>query len=657
MNRSLRYGLIAAAVLGAVALACVALPFFIPMSAYKAEIEAAGTRATGRALTIAGPLRIAILPSPGIEAENVTLANVPGGRAAHLAEAQSVRVALRLVPLLGGHIDIASIALAEPQIHLEVNENGEANWTLTRLHSGQAHAGHIPADLHIESISIANGRVTYQSARSNSARSLDYVDASFSLPVTDHSVSAHGSFVERGTPFTFTAGVSDTQVLLAGEPAQVAVGLDSHIVTSSFKGTFSRNGDSDGELSLDTPSLRNLIALFGRPVKVAGGLEHFSLHGHIARRPRLTSLSGAELVLDGMTVKGNLAVATAGRVPDLTGSLSVDRLDLNPYLGTPHPHQDGGYGQGRHEGGWSTTPIRFDVLKSVNADLALSVNSLVVRHLKVDDARLHVVVQDARLSADLPRVALYGGQGSAHLDVDASGPAAVFANRLTINRVDAGAFLSDTIGVDKIEGTGTVQLAVAAHGNDANAIMRTLTGRGAVALSNGRIRGVSLGDIAHTVEAVLRGSAISDEALTSFGTMGGSFALDNGVLDTQDFHLSSGVLAANGEGQVDLGRRMIDFRVVPRAVLQHADENAPDFGDNGGGRYGVPVPVHIEGPWDHVHFGANFSNVFTGVLQNLENGRAPFKDLFGHSEKQTPSGEKKKHKNIGDVIKNMFGIH
>jgi AsmA protein len=127
------------------------------------------------------------------------------------------------------------------------------------------------------------------------------------------------------------------------------------------------------------------------------------------------------------------------------------------------------------------------------------------------------------------------------------------------------------------------------------------------------------------------------------------------VLETRDFHLASSILVANGEGQVDLGNRMIDFRIVPRAVLQQRDDRAPGYGDDAGGRYGVPVPVHVQGQWSHIQFGANFSNVFTGILQNLESGRAPFKDLFGHTERRSNAG--KKHRTVGDMIKNMLGIH
>jgi len=48
-----------------------------------------------------------------------------------------------------------------------------------------------------------------------------------------------------------------------------------------------------------------------------------------------------------------------------------------------------------------------------------------------------------------------------------------------------------------------------------------------------------------------------------------------------------------------------------------------------------------------------------GVFENLKAGRAPFKGMFhksGDEKPQSPEG-KKKHKNLSEALKNMFGIH
>ena len=103
-------------------------------------------------------------------------------------------------------------------------------------------------------------------------------------------------------------------------------------------------------------------------------------------------------------------------------------------------------------------------------------------------------------------------------------------------------------------------------------------------------------------------------------------------------------LSMTGTGNIDIGNRNIDFRLVPKAAVRGAS-----FG----------IPFRVKGSWDRVHYAPDLTGMMNGLLQNLENGKAPFKGLFdgsGHKPDQD-NGQKKKKKNLGDTLKNMFGIH
>ena len=54
-------------------------PSFVDWNQYKTEIAAEAKKATGRDLTVAGDVSLALLPSPALSAEKVSLANVQGG--------------------------------------------------------------------------------------------------------------------------------------------------------------------------------------------------------------------------------------------------------------------------------------------------------------------------------------------------------------------------------------------------------------------------------------------------------------------------------------------------------------------------------------------------------------------------------------------------
>ena len=72
----------------------------------------------------------------------------------------------------------------------------------------------------------------------------------------------------------------------------------------------------------------------------------------------------------------------------------------------------------------------------------------------------------------------------------------------------------------------------------------------------------------------------------------------------------------------------------------------------------IGVPFRITGPWRHLHYKADVERLVNGVIENLEAGRAPFKGLFGaDTETAAPPDGKKKHKNLGEALKNMLGIH
>jgi hypothetical protein len=108
------------------------------------------------------------------------------------------------------------------------------------------------------------------------------------------------------------------------------------------------------------------------------------------------------------------------------------------------------------------------------------------------------------------------------------------------------------------------------------------------------------------------------------------------------------VLHASGAGTVDIGNRTIDFRMVPATTASVAHE-----------KFDIGVPFYISGPWRHLRYRADVESLVNGVIQNLEAGRAPFKGMFGKPAGEKPESpeSKKKHKNLGEALKNMFGIH
>jgi uncharacterized protein involved in outer membrane biogenesis len=104
---------------------CLALPF-VPLGAviavvdpddYKSDIAAAVEKATGRALSLSGPLRVSRSLWPTIEIDDVKLANLPGGSRPDMARAERIEARLSLLSLLRRRIEVTSLTLCSATGH------------------------------------------------------------------------------------------------------------------------------------------------------------------------------------------------------------------------------------------------------------------------------------------------------------------------------------------------------------------------------------------------------------------------------------------------------------------------------------------------------------------------------------------------------------
>ena len=640
MNKTLRYVLVGAAAIVALVLV---VPFAVPTGVYRDRIEAAATHVTGRALHIEGPLRLMLFPQFGLAAENVSFANMPGGHAAAMARVDDIKLAVRFLPLLSGRVELERIVLDHPVIALEVDAEGRANWHFAK--SQIAHGGSVtlPASTEFSGIQINDGRISYTNDKTGTHRELDHVDAAVAITRPDQPLAVDGHLTENGHRVDFDAKIATLKSLFGEGTTGVDLSLTCDLMQASFKGGLGHDGAMAGTLKFDTFSLRGVVGWLGGRLPESGGFGRTSLESHIASKDKLTTLSGMHLLLDQSNMTGTLAIDRSGIVTSLTGVLSLDRLDLNPYLTVPErgpaPH--------KAETGWSRKPINLALLKTADAKLKLEVGALRLRNLRLGKSVLSVSLAGGALVARLDPVALYGGSGRVELEVDTRGAVPGYRSRLKFERVSLQPFLHDTIGVDRIQGVGTVALDVAAQGTSPDAVMHTLAGQGSLAADHGRIRGVDLGAVARTIQTLFGGTT-DNSAGTDYLAMDGSFVIAKGVLTNMDLAVAGPVLSMTGAGEVDLGNRAIDFRLVPVARAKGVS---------------VGIPFRVDGSWDHVHYRPDLSGIMGGVIQNLESGKAPFKGVFGPGQKKQDQGGqpndklKKKKKSTGDILKNMFGIH
>ena len=131
--------------------------------------------ATGRDLTITGPVSLKIFPSIGVTAEQVSLSNASWASDAQMLTLKYIEMDIKLFPLLTGNVEISSLKLKGLDAHLQTNKAGASNWDMTppvapssttSTNTTKADADSSSSNdstfIAIETVDIADARITYQ---------------------------------------------------------------------------------------------------------------------------------------------------------------------------------------------------------------------------------------------------------------------------------------------------------------------------------------------------------------------------------------------------------------------------------------------------------------------------------------------------------------
>jgi AsmA protein len=148
--------------------------------------------------------------------------------------------------------------------------------------------------------------------------------------------------------------------------------------------------------------------------------------------------------------------------------------------------------------------------------------------------------------------------------------------------------------------------------------MSNLSGTAFVVFQDGAIRGLNVAQMIRSLTASpLNGWQEQQEQATDLSQLSASFRIDHGQAVTTDLNLIGPLVKVTGAGTIDVGTRMMGFRVEPKLVMT----------TEGQGRTSDPVgfgiPVMIEGPWSHPRIYPEMQ----GILDNPEAAYAKLREM------------------------------
>jgi uncharacterized protein involved in outer membrane biogenesis len=144
------------ALIGLLVLVAIALRLFLDVNAFKPRLEAAASRALGLEVRVDGRLGVGFFPGLLVTLEDVHIRN----HGADIATAKQVRLGLEFLPVLKNEVRIETIALEQPDIHIDRDRQGTFNFGQPEA-AGRA----LPA-LTVANASLSDGTLTYADKQS-----------------------------------------------------------------------------------------------------------------------------------------------------------------------------------------------------------------------------------------------------------------------------------------------------------------------------------------------------------------------------------------------------------------------------------------------------------------------------------------------------------
>jgi AsmA protein len=561
---------IAAIVVAAALLLIVGIPSGFLTSAIQDRVE----RETGYRLTIAGSTKIGLWPSLNVTMNDVTIEGPKDRGAGNRLTVGSIQAEMTLGSVWSGHPEITQLAIIRPVLSVPLLRERTA---APKAAASRPAASSREADSDaptIERITVTDGTVAFSNLRDRVDHRIEGIDAS-AVVGPERKIRVTGSARASGHPLKFDVKASAPAPPLERQNVPV-------------------------DLTLDAPGMLQA------PLS---GKAEVRLNGSVVM---INGLSGT---IGDSAFNGWASVDVASK-PLVKVDLDFQRLDI----GTPTPaaSQDAPGSSQSSSQSWSNATIELTGLNYVDAQVRLSAAELNIGSAHFAPAAIDTALAGGMLKCAISNLGAYGGQASGEIGIDASVGMPAYTMRGDLVGVRALPLLRSAADFDKLDGKMQAKITVRSTGQTQRAIMSSLSGTAFANFQDGAIRGLNVAQMIRALTSnTLSGWQEGKEQTTDLTQLSASFRIEKGQATTTDLNLVGPLVRVTGAGTIDLGTKMMAFRVEPKLVMT----------TEGQGRAADPVgfgiPVIIDGPWSEPRIYPDMA----GMLDNPDAAYAKLKDI------------------------------
>ena len=533
----------------------------IPSGFLTSAIQDRVERETGYRLTIAGSTRIGLWPSLHVTLSDITLQDPKDRDGSNRVTVESLQADSSLSSLWSGHPKISALVVSKPVLYVPLLR--ERNRSLAPGAKPAASSDDANA-VTIDRVTITDGTIAFANLRDRVENRIDGINAAATVGA-DRKIRLTGTARAGANPLKFdikaTAPPSERQ-------------------------------NMPTELLLDAPGLLKAPLSARAEVRLNGSVV------------MINAVTGS---LGDAAFNGWASVDVASK-PLVKLDLDFQRIEIA--IAKPQPTSG--------SEPWSNAPIDLTGLNYVDAQVRLSAADIAIATAHFAPAEVDATLAGGVLKAAVSNLGTYGGQATGELIVDASSGEPSYAMHCDLVGVRALPLLTSVADFDKLDGKMQAKIAARSTGASQRAIMSNMSGTVFLVFQDGAIRGLNVAQMIRQLTASpLSGWQEEKEQATDLSQLSASFRIDRGQATTSDLNLVGPLVRVTGSGTIDLGTKMLGFRVEPKLVATTEGQGRAND------PVGLGIPVVIDGPWAAPRIYPDMA----GMLDNPDAAYAKLKEM------------------------------
>ena len=710
------FGGIAVLLLVFVLLIAVVLVVFDPDD-YQQLMTDAVFEQTGRTLVIDGGISIDTLPCCGVEVERGRLGNPENFPEGDFVRVESIRLGLRLWPLLvDQEIIIGDIGLDGLELTLIRREDGSANWdfstgeTTAPVEPTSDEATPLPP-LSASGIKITDARVTFQDHMSGASYRLDDFDlqtgaVSFGKPIdiemafqaTDvaNEISLQGDLnlalaldidamtvaIENlnadigiegaALPGDGVSLSAQTEAIdfdidsgnLAIRNQRVAVSAVGAVVNLTANGTVIDGApDLTGTLALDPVSPRQLLRALDQPDIETSDPEVLSsiqASANWALGKELLAIDNLDLRLDDTKIEGGLEINYLDQ-SGLNFDFVADQLAIDRYLAPEQESATQETSPSASDKPPGPTEVPVETLQGLDFSGHVRLGRLTMDPLLLKNLHAEINASGGRVRLDPMTADLYGGRYNGAVTIDTAGKTPTVNFKQTVSNVQAAGLLTALADTSNIEGLLNASFTGNGVGRTDAEIIKTLAGDISFNLVDGVYKEVDVWYEIRRARALLKGqpgpkkSADPETPIEALTITG---RIDDGVFRSKTMVVQIPFLRLNGNGLLNTVEENMNFRFQASV---HEKPVFPD-GEDLAGLQGLMIPLTVTGAVASPSVGVDLGELVKSeaVKKATKKAENLLLDKLGLTEPEEEDGtDKSKKEDARDLVKkglrDLFG--